>query len=108
MILGRANSVLSYFWAVGVDRKALHPYVFPNTGQQVAVGQIACVPAWELMHDVSQYLDPDTFDGHRFIQTQQSRTSRPSDDGMRGTTLTDASMHFPINLGSWLEKLVSH
>ena len=84
---------------MAIRRKALQPFVFRSTGYQVPVGQIVCVPAWEFMHDKSQYPNPDMFDGHRFVKDPQSRD--PSDNIMRGTTFTDASKDFPIwGLGS--------
>lgn len=86
---------------MGIRRKAIQPFVFQSTGQHVPVGQIACVPAWEFMHDETQYPYPETFDGHRFVKGQKSRTSSSSGSAMRGTTFTDASKDFPIwGLGS--------
>ncbi|MCJ1454854.1 hypothetical protein MMC28_005207 [Mycoblastus sanguinarius] len=86
---------------MAIRRKALQPYVFQSTGDHVPVGQIACMPAWEFMHDKSQYPDPETFDGHRFVKDEQSRSPKSSGNTMRGTTFTDASKDFPIwGLGS--------
>lgn len=86
--------------SVAIRRKALQPYTF-STGQQAPVGQIACVPAWEFMHDQSQYPDPNTFNGHRFVKKSQREASASEYDAMRGTTFTDASKDFPIwGLGS--------
>lgn len=109
---------------VAIRRKALKPYTFSDNGPRVALGQIACVPAWDIMHNDTKYPNPDVFDGLRFLKTtgQTSDTSyssatssplshlsssssptdqaRPSEP-MRGTTLTDASKDFPIwGLGS--------
>lgn len=65
------------------------------------MGQIASVPAWEFMHEKSQYPDPERFDGHRFVKGQKSGNTSSSDNPMRGTTFTDASKDFPIwGLGS--------
>ena len=84
---------------MAIRRKALQPYTFQSTGQHVQVGQTACVPAWEFMHDKSQYPDPEVFDGHRFVKDTGSRAS--TSNGMRGTTFTDAAKEFPIwGLGS--------
>ena len=86
---------------MAIRRKALQPYVFQSTGHHVQVGQIACVPAWEFMHDKSQYPNPETFDGHRFIKDKQNWTGSSLSNGMRGTTFTDPSRDFPIwGLGS--------
>ena len=87
---------------MAIRRKALQPFVFRSTGYQVPVGQIVCVPAWDFMHDRNRYPSPEKFDGLRFIKDPQVRNlSSSDDDGMRGTTFTDASKDFPIwGLGS--------
>lgn len=83
--------------AVAVRRKAVKPYTFKSTGQHVPVGQIACIPAWDLMHDESKYPDPNVFDGMRFVKS--SPDAPPSE--VQGTRFTDASKDFPIwGLGS--------
>ncbi|KAL9105337.1 MAG: hypothetical protein Q9187_008728, partial [Circinaria calcarea] len=44
---------------VAIRRKALKPYTFSNGGPHVALGQIACVPAWDIMHNDAKYSNPD-------------------------------------------------
>ena len=86
---------------VAIRRKALQPFVFQSNGHHVPVGQIACVPAWDFMHDALQYPEPDKFDGHRFVRSANHGTSNSSNAGMRGTTFTEPSKDFPIwGLGS--------
>ena len=86
---------------VSIRRKALRPFTFSNGGPRVSVGQIACVPGWEIMHDESKYPNADVFDGLRFVKTTHSTASGPSDNKLRGTTFTDASKDSPIwGLGS--------
>ena len=86
---------------MGIRRKALQPHTFRSTGDTVAAGQIACVSAWELMHDSSKYPNADTFDGHRFIKMDDSRETGLLSNPMRGTSFTDPAQNFPIwGLGS--------
>lgn len=86
---------------VSIRRKALKPFTFSNGGPHVSVGEIACVPGWEIMHDESKYPNAETFDGLRFVTNTHSTTSGSSDNILRGTTFTDASKDFPIwGLGS--------
>ena len=90
---------------MSIRRKALKSFTFSNGGPHVAVGEIACVPGWEFMHDSSQYPNPNTFDGLRFVKTKHATASGPADSILRGTLFTDASKDFPIwGLGSkvWL------
>lgn len=86
---------------VSIRRKALKPYTFSNGGPHVSVGEIACVPGWEIMHDESKYSNADMFDGLRFVKTSRSTACGPPDNVLRGTTFTDASKDYPIwGLGS--------
>lgn len=65
------------------------------------VGKIACVSAWDIMHNEAKYPNADTFDGHRFIKAENNTDSESADTSLRGTTFTDASKDFPIwGLGS--------
>ena len=90
---------------VAIRRKALKPYTFSKNGPHVPAGEIACVPAWEIMHDEKQYPQADKFDGLRFVDDNEVITT-PSEqvkkkNPMRGTELTEASKDFPIwGLGS--------
>ena len=86
---------------VGVRRKALKPYTFSNGGPHVAAGEIACVPAWEFMHDPAKYPEPDAFDPLRFVPVSHEAVKGGRENPLRGTTVTDASKDFPIwGLGS--------
>ncbi len=87
--------------AVSIRRKALKPFTFSKGGPHVAVGQIACVSAWDIMHNESIYHEPNSFDGLRFVKSTAAPASGLRDDSVRGTTFTDASTDFPIwGLGS--------
>ena len=63
-------------------------------------GQIACVPAYEIMHNESKYPHPNVLDGLRFLRDPSvvSEGSSVTDKGgeMRGTTFTEGSKDFPI------------
>ena len=86
---------------VSIRRKALSPYTFSNGGPHVPAGEIACVPAWEIMHNELRYPNAKAFDGLRFVQNVHTKASALPNDAMRGTTFTDASQDFPIwGLGS--------
>ena len=86
---------------MAIRRKALRPYTFSHGGPHVASGEIACVPAWEIMHNESRYPQPDEFDGLRFAQNTIATMSKQGESDQRGTTFTDASKDFPIwGLGS--------
>ncbi len=88
-------------FSVSIRRKALKPFKFSNGGPHVAVGEIACVPGWEIMHDELKYPNAYTFDGLRFVKSELTTASGLSDNTLRGTTFTDASKEFPIwGLGS--------
>ena len=89
-MLGKINSD---FDSGDPHRKALQPFVFQSTGYRMPVGQIACVPTWDFMHDSAQCLNPETFDGHRIVKDPQSGNQSSS---VRGTVFTDASKDFPI------------
>ena len=84
---------------VGIRRKALKDYTFSNGGQHVSVGEIACVPSWEITHDESKYPNPYEFDGLRFVKSI-AFPEQPN-NMMRGTTFTDGTKDWPIwGLGS--------
>ncbi|CAD6592998.1 MAG: hypothetical protein ASARMPREDX12_006647 [Alectoria sarmentosa] len=86
---------------VGIRRKALRPFKFSNGGPHVPVGKIACVSAWEIMHNEAKYPLADTFDGLRFIKAKDKTESGSAGTSLRGTKFTDASKDFPIwGLGS--------
>ena len=63
-------------------------------------GQIACAPAYEIMHNEVKYPHPNEFDGLRFVKNPNDIPggySKTGDGGgMRGTTLTEGSKDFPI------------
>ena len=60
-----------------------------------------CLPAWEIMHNELRYPNAEAFDGLRFVQFAQTKSSSLPNDTMRGTTFTDASQDLPIwGLGS--------
>ena len=87
--------------AVGIRRKALKPYTFANGGPHVAAGEIACVPAWDFMHDPAKYPEPEAFDPLRFVPTSHDAVKGAPENLLRGTSVTDASKDFPIwGLGS--------
>ncbi|KAL8847470.1 MAG: hypothetical protein Q9221_007496 [Calogaya cf. arnoldii] len=68
---------------MGIRRKALKPYTFSNGGPRVSIGDIACVPSWEIMHDAAKYPNPEMFDGLRFVDASHSRIGVPCDNVMR-------------------------
>ena len=57
------------------------------------VGQIACVSAYDVMHNEARYPNPQVFDGLRFVK--DSGTASEGGE-MRGTTLTEGTKDFPI------------
>ncbi len=61
-------------------------------------GQIACVSAYDIMHNEAKYPNPQTFDGLRFVKTSSTAAEEGKSDGeeMRGTTLTEGTKDFPI------------
>ena len=82
---------------MSILRKALKPYTFANGDYHVPLGQIACAPAWELMHIEAKYSNADSFDGLRFVkQVGSTIVSKSKDESMLGTTFTDVSQDFPI------------
>ena len=79
----------------------MQPYTFSNGGPHASIGDIVCVPSWDILHNGSKYPNPESFDGLRFVKDNHSETSPVGDGVMRGTTFTDASKDFPIwGLGS--------
>ena len=91
-----ADRALLMLEAVAIRRKALQPYTFSNGGPHVAEGEIACVPAWDLMHDKAVYPDPMEFNGLRFV-----KPNAPPESEKRNTSFTDANAHYPLwGLGS--------
>ena len=93
------SALLNY--RVSIRRKALKPYHFSNGGPSVAVGEIACVSGWDIMHDETKYPQADEFDGHRFLEESSSKRPPTHTEEMKGTVFTDASKDFPIwGLGS--------
>ncbi|MCJ1248353.1 hypothetical protein MMC30_005570 [Trapelia coarctata] len=90
---------------MSIRRKALKPFTFSDGRTHVAPGEIACAPAWEIMHNEAKYPNPNAFEGLRFVKDLPLPTSTFAsgmrNEPMRGTTLTDASKDFPIwGLGS--------
>ena len=86
---------------VAIRRKALRPYTFSHGGPHVALGEIACVPAWEIMHNETNYPRANEFDGLRFVPNSTFGKPEREISDQRGTTFTDASKDFPIwGLGS--------
>ena len=86
---------------MSIRRKALRPFTFSNGGPHVAVGEIACVQGWDIMHNEAKFPNAHTFDGLRFVKSHERTASGPADNELRGTTFTDASKDFPIwGLGS--------
>ena len=57
------------------------------------MGQIACVSAYDIMHDETKYPNAQVFDGLRFVK--DSSTASEGEE-MRGTTLTEGTKDFPI------------
>lgn len=95
---------------VSIRRKALKPFQFANNGPRVEVGQIACVSAYDVMHNETKYPNPQVFDGLRFVK--DSSTAMEG-EAMRGTTLTEGTKDFPIwgfgsKIWSVLGNLFSH
>ncbi|KAI9709132.1 MAG: hypothetical protein M1820_003578 [Bogoriella megaspora] len=80
---------------VAIRRKALKSYTFAHGGQRLQVGQIACVPAWDIMHDAETYPDPTLFDGHRFARKAKAR-EEGQENKASGTRFADATKEFPI------------
>ena len=60
-------------------------------------GQIACVSAYDILHDETKYPNPRVFDGLRFVPKEQKESSAAAEgEEMRGTTLTEGTKDFPI------------
>lgn len=63
-------------------------------------GQIACVPAYDIMHSEAKYPHPNEFVGLRFLKDPSvvpGGNAKTGNGGeMRGTTLTEGSKDFPI------------
>ena len=74
---------------VAIRRKTLTPYSFSKNGPHIPKGEMACISAWDIMHDPERYPNPGEFDGFRFVGTRAGLDTR-------GTTFTDASKDFPI------------
>jgi len=70
-----------------IRRKALEPYTFQGGAPSVPLGGTACVSAHDLMHDPQTYPSPDTFQGARFV---------PTEDGAPQSKFTDVSEKFPV------------
>ena len=83
---------------VSIRRKALKPFQFSNNGPRVEIGQIACVSAYDIMHNKTKYPNPQTFDGLRFVKESSTASAGGKSEGeeMRGTTFTDGTKDFPI------------
>ena len=92
----RRGSILIF--KVSIRRKALRPFQFANNGPHMAVGQIACVCAYDIMHNEIKYPRPHTFDGLRFVKDVGTIPGDKESDSrtMRGTTLTEGTKDFPI------------
>ncbi|KAI9690295.1 MAG: hypothetical protein M1822_009256 [Bathelium mastoideum] len=80
---------------MAIRRKALKPYTFAHGGQHLEVGQIACVPAWDIMHDAETYPDPNVFDGYRFVR-KATATKDGQENKVNGTGFADSTKEFPI------------
>ncbi|KAI9660584.1 MAG: hypothetical protein M1821_009936 [Bathelium mastoideum] len=80
---------------MAIRRKALKPYTFAHGGQHLEVGQIACVPAWDIMHDAETYPDPNVFDGYRFAR-KATATKDGQENKVNGTSFADSTKEFPI------------
>lgn len=74
---------------MAIRRKALSTYKFSNGGPVIPKNGIACISAWDIMHDPTRYPQPDEFDGFRFVGKRAGLDTR-------GTTFTDASKDFPV------------
>lgn len=74
----------------------MKPFQFENDGSRLEAGQIACVPAYDIMHNEVEYPHPHDFDGLRFMKGAGVAIESQTGGEMRGTTLTDGSKDFPI------------
>ena len=94
--MGR-NNLLS---TVSIRRKALKPFRFSNEGPTMETGQIACVPAYEIMHNEEKYPQSNEFDELRFLKDPSvipgGNSKTGNGGGMRGTTFTENLKDFPI------------
>jgi len=76
---------------MGLRRKALKPFTFSNGGPHVPEGQIACLPAAEILTNPAKYPNPQQFDGLRFLKPSANVQTEESD-----SKLTDVSKDFPV------------
>ena len=73
--------------------------MFSEGGPHVARGEIACISAYDVMHNETKFPRPNEFDGLRFVKGQSTASAGNAlhqGFGMRGTTFIDASKDFPI------------
>ncbi|KAH8696089.1 cytochrome P450 [Talaromyces proteolyticus] len=69
-----------------IRRKALDDYQFKRGDYFLKKGTTACVSAIDILNDKNVYVNPEKWDGERFV-------TGPSP--MRGTKFSDVSEHFP-------------
>ncbi|KAL8719998.1 MAG: hypothetical protein Q9225_003068 [Loekoesia sp. 1 TL-2023] len=83
---------------MSIRRKALKPFQFPDGGPQLQPGQIACVSAYDIMHDPAKYPNPHDFNGLRFVESSNGKEKKPggAEEPLRGTKFVDGSKDFPI------------
>lgn len=76
----------------------MKPFQFSNGGPRLEVGQIACVPSYDILHDKVKYPNPDSFDGLRFVKEPSAVHGDIKSEGgqMRGTTFTEGTKEYTV------------
>ena len=98
-IIAILNAVFGSFNAVSMRRKVMKPFAFSD-GIEIPVGNWACVPQRSMMRDPATYLNPDTFDGFRFVTTGHGQTEAKPERAS-SSLFTKADIEFPFwGLGS--------
>lgn len=77
--------------SISVRRKALRPFVFSD-GTNLAKGDVACIPMQPALQNPKSYVDPLTFNPHRFLKDTMTSTNLSSSR----SRFTDADVAFPI------------
>ncbi|KAL3431896.1 cytochrome P450 [Aspergillus tetrazonus] len=77
--------------SISVRRKALRPFVFSD-GTNLAKGDVACIPMQPALQNPESYVDPLTFNPHRFLKDTMTSTNLSSSR----SRFTDVDVAFPI------------
>ncbi|MCJ1398261.1 hypothetical protein MMC11_001458 [Xylographa trunciseda] len=82
--------------SVSTRRKALQSYTFSDGGPHVPVGNVVCVPSYNIMNDHEHYPNPSVFNGFRFAPTANSKASEDVKEPKTLSKVTDISPTFPF------------